>query len=47
MMMEWAGNRYGLTPAQVRRSFSMALLHVYFNTYWWTNCATPAEPVNA
>jgi hypothetical protein len=41
--MEWAANRYSLTPAGVRRAFSMARLLVYFDAYWWTSCALPPE----
>lgn len=41
--MEWACNRYGMTPAGVRAHFSTALLLVHFDVYWWSNCAQPPE----
>ncbi len=43
MLMEWACNRYSMPPAGIRRAFSMALLLVYFDTYWWTTCAQSPE----
>jgi hypothetical protein len=41
--MEWACSRYSLTPDGLRRTFSMALLLVYFDIFWWSTVAMPPE----